>query len=168
MKKLMTAAAIAALAMGSAPAFAAAGTAQTYTFDATVAARCDIAGASLVHFGALTDATGAYMAGATVATAVDSAAYCNQAGTTATVTHSNLTTSNGTSAGFAKTVVFTSNLLTSVDGGLTYVSKVSGDSSGAVNAFDGLKVTATLTAPSQKLIAGTYNGSITVTLVPTA
>lgn len=153
MKKLMTVAAVGALALGSDPAFAA-GTA--YTFDATVAPVCSLS-ASSASFGTITDAnaTGA------VAIANDSS-YCNAAGTKVTVSHNLLHTASATPVptGFTNDIEFVPTVTTNE--GETVV----GDQSTPVNlrAFTGVHVKATLNAPSGHLVAGTYNGSITLTL----
>lgn len=162
MKKLMTSAAVVAM-LGATPAFAA-GPTQTYNFDATVAAVCTISGAgTTVHFGALTDGAGAYTGGTTSKTATDSNAYCNQAGTKATISHVALTNTNTATTGFTNIVNFTPSLATTEGGTLITGDDATGTTLGA---FSGLSVSAQLQAPTSKLVAGTYNGSITVTLAP--
>jgi hypothetical protein len=171
MKKILMAA-VAVSALSATPAMAQTGPSQTYTFDGTVAARCVITGASLVSFGALTDESGAYTSGASE-DSVDSEAYCNQASTTATIKHTNLTTDSAASLGFTNVIPMSAALSTPQGASVVDETVASGTDESAgttdeVNAFTGLKVTATLgSIGSAKLVAGTYEGSITVTLTPT-
>jgi hypothetical protein len=173
MKKLMMAA-VALTALTATPALAAPGTEQTNTFDGTVASICTISGASLVHFGALTDASGAYTGNGTHQDATDSAAYCNQAATTASISHTNFVNANTATTGFVNVIPMSASLSTTETGSLADTSVASGTSastgtSGTIGAFTGLKVTATLgSVGTSKLVSGTYNGSITVTLTPTS
>ena len=170
MKKiLMTAVALTAFA--ATPALAAPGTSQTYTFDGTVASICTISGAALVHFGALTDASGNYTGNGTHQDATDGAAYCNQAATTASISHTNLVNANTATSGFTNIIPMSAALSTTEGGSLADSTAASGTgtsagSSGTIGAFTGLKVTATLGSVTSKLVSGTYNGSITVTLTP--
>lgn len=171
MKKLLLAA-VAASGLAATPAMAA--TEQTYTFDGTVAARCTISGAPLVNFGALTDANGVYTKGGEAKEAVDTEAYCNRAGTTAKVQRTNLVSANGASNGFTNVIPMSASLTTTQGASLVDASTLATPTStstgtiGLVGAFTGLKVTATLgTIGGDKLVAGTYNGSIIVTLTPT-
>jgi hypothetical protein len=171
MKKLLMAA-VAVSALVATPAMAA--TEQTYTFDGTVAAICTINGASLVNFGALTDLNGAYTGNSTSQTATDTNAYCNQAATTASIKHTNLVTTNTATAGFTNVIPMSASLTTAQSVTLADATNASGTgtsagSSGTLGGFTGLSVTATLgSIGSDKLVAGTYNGSITVTLTPTS
>ena len=172
MKPLLLAA-VAASALAATPALAA--TTQTYSFDGSVAAICTIGGAaSTVGFGALTDGSGSYTQSGTAKDATDQAAYCNQGNTTAEIKHTNLFTTNGASSGFTNVIPMTASLSTTQGASLADATAASGTSSstgssGTIGAFTGLKVTATLgTIGTNKLVAGTYNGSITVTLTPTS
>lgn len=172
MKRLIIAA-VAITAISATPAMAAPGTSQTYNFDGTVASICTISGASLVHFGALTDASGSYTGNGSHEDATDSAAYCNQAATTASISHTNLVNTNTATTGFTNIIPMSASLSTTEGGSLTDTSVASGTgtstgTSGTIGAFTGLKVTATLGSVSSKLVSGTYNGSITVTLTPTS
>jgi len=156
MKKLLMAA-VAVSALATTPAMAA--TTANYDVTGTVAAACSITGSGTLAFGAL--ATGATNAAASTQTSTDSAAYCNQAATTVTVTKSDLTTSPGAAVptGFTNTVVFTPKIETQ-DKTLNDVQSA-GTLIGAFNLF---KVSATTTAPTANLVAGDYTGSITITL----
>lgn len=170
MKKLLIAAA-AFTAMTATSATA--GT--SYSFDGSVAALCSISGhAGSVSFGALTDGNGAYTASGSAEDAADDNAYCNQANTEASITHTNLFTTNGASSGFTNVIPMSAALSTTNGGSLSDSTSASGTgtsagSSGTIGAFTGLKVTATLgSIGSDKLVAGTYNGTITVTLTPSS
>ena len=171
---LMTAAAFAALAAAT-PASATVPAGAAYSFDGSVAALCSIAGnASSVTFGALTDTNGAYTGAATSQQSTDTSAYCNQASTTATIQHTNLFTSNTASTGFTNVVPMSASLSTTQGASLSDATSATGTgtsvgSNGTIGAFTGLKVTATLgTIGSNKLVAGSYSGTITVTLTPSS
>jgi hypothetical protein len=169
---LMTAAALTALS--AAPAFATTPGAQ-YTFSGSVDALCTIAGHSgAVAFGALTNGSGAYTGNGASEDATDDNAYCNQANTQATITHTNLFTSNDASIGFTNVIPMDASLSTTEGGSLDDSTDATGTgtsagSSGTIGAFTGLKVTATLgSIGTDKLVAGTYGGTITVTLTPSS
>jgi len=171
MKKLPIAA-VGLAAMASTPAMAAAGTSQTYTFNGHVDALCSISGAAAVDFGALTDGSGNY-ANPGAKTATDTGANCNQAGTTATIKHTDLTTSNPATTGFTNIVPLSASL--STDQGVTIAdttnasgSTASTGTGGTIKAFTGLTVTATPGTPTARLVAGSYSGTVTVTLTPSA
>jgi hypothetical protein len=171
MRKLLISA-VAFTAISTTPALAAP---ASYSFDGSVAALCSISGhAGSVSFGPLTDGNGAYTGSGTSEDASDDNAYCNQANTEATITHTNLYTSNDASSGFTNVIPMSAALSTTQGGALSDSTTASGTgtssgSSGTIGAFTGLKVTATLgTIGSDKLVAGTYNGTITVTLTPSS
>ena len=137
--------------------------AVTYDVTANVAAACSISTGQTLAFGTLTDAS---LGNAAVVTNVvtDSAAYCNQASTTMTVSHTNITT-GGTPAvgsGFTNQVNYTP------------VVTINGNSYGdvvgqLVGTFSSLIVKATtpVGVNGTKLVAGSYaNGAITITLAP--
>ena len=158
MKKLLMAA-TAASALAASPALAA--TTADYAVTGNVAAVCSVTAAGTVDFGALTGTNGAYSNSGISTEVTDSAAYCNQAATTVTISHTNLTTTTtGTlPATFTTTVVITP-VVTADSGAFGDVT------GGTIGAFSSLKVKATATAPTLKLIAGAYTGSITITLSP--
>jgi len=173
MKKILLAGAMFS-AMTAAPAYAAVPTA-TYNFDGSVAALCSISGAATtVSFGALTDSNGAYTGNATSKQATDDAAYCNQASTTATIRHTNMFTSNTATSGFTNVIPMSAALSTTESAALSDSTSATGTgtstgATGTIGAFTGLKVTATLgSVGSNKLVAGTYSGTITVTLTPSS
>lgn len=173
MKKLLMAA-VACTAISATPALASVPTAD-YTFSGSVAAICTIGGhAGAVDFGALTNGNGGYTGNATSKDATDDSAYCNQANTEATITHTNLTTSNDAGTGFTNVIPMSASLSTTEGGSLADSTTATGTgtstgSSAAIGAFTGLKVTATLgTIGTDKLVAGSYAGTITVTLTPTS
>ena len=172
MKKILIAATSLA-AMTATPAFAASN--ASYSFDGSVAALCSISGhGASVSFGALTDGNGAYTGNSTSQDATDDNAYCNQANTQATITHTNLYTSNAASTGFTNVVPMSASLSTTEGGSLADATAAVGTgtstgSSGTIGAFTGLKVTATLgSIGSSKLVAGSYSGTITITLTPSS
>jgi len=172
MKKLMTAA-VGLIAIASTPAMAAtAGTTQTYTFNGKVDALCSISGADAVDFGKLTDTSGTYQ-NPGAKTATDAGANCNQAGTTATITHTDLFTSNPATAGFTNIVPLSASLSTNQGVTIADATSASGSTSStgttaAIKAFTALTVTATPGTPSARLVAGDYSGTVTVTLSPSA
>ena len=95
----------------------------------------------------------------------DTGAYCNQGSTTVEVTHDDLLTGGTPGTGFTNTVAFTPTV-TFTNGAN---SPIVGNQTGvAVGTFTGMKVKATLIAPTSLLVAGTYIGKITVTLSPTS
>lgn len=173
MKRILIAA-VALTALSTTPALAAPPTAN-YTFSGSVAAICTISGHSgAVDFGALTDGSGDYIGDGASEDATDDNAYCNQANTEATISHTDLYTANDAGTGFTNVVPMDASLSTTQGGSLSDSTAASGStpssgSSGAIGAFTGLKVTATLgDIGSDKLVAGSYGGTITVTLTPTS
>lgn len=174
MKKMLLAAA-AASAMLATPAMAADN--ATFNFSGSVAEVCTVSGAAAtVDFGALTDGSGNYTAGSTTQTATSTNAYCNQGQTKATISHTNFYTSNAATTGFTNNIPMTASLVTIVgaadnvtvaDTTVASGTTSSAGTQGDVGNFTGLKVKATLgSIGSAKLVAGTYGGSITVTLQP--
>lgn len=173
MKKLLMAA-VAFTAISATPALASVPGAD-YTFSGSVAAICTIGGHSgAVDFGALTDGNGGYTGSGSSQDAADDSAYCNQAQTTAKITHTNLFTSSVASNGFTNIVPMSASLSTTEGGSLSDATTATGTgtssgSTATIGAFTGLTVTATLgTIGTDKLVAGTYGGTITVTLTPTS
>jgi hypothetical protein len=169
MKKLMLAAA-AITAVTATPALAAPGTSQTYNFTGSVAALCSISGAAAtVNFGALTDANGAY-ANPGAKDATDTGAYCNQANTQATISHTDLVNAVAPASGFTNIVPMSASLTTDqtslADSTAASGTTASTGTTATIGGFSSLKVTATLGTPSTKLESGAYNGSITVVLTP--
>jgi len=172
MKKLLIAA-VGLTAIAATPVMASTvGTSQTYTFNGHVDALCSISGAAALDFGALTDSSGNYVA-PTAKTATDDGANCNQAGTTATIKHTDLYTTNQASTGFTNIVPLSASL--STDQGVTIADSTNASggtastgTGGTIKAFTGLTVTATPGTPTARLVAGSYTGTVTVTLSPTA
>lgn len=165
MKTLVTAAAVAALALGSAPAFATASPSdtQTYAFTANVQKACTISGASSTDLGALTAADGSWSPAHANQNVDDTGAFCNAAGTKATVTHVALTnsTTSPVPSTFTNVVDFTPSVTTT--GGGSILSDT-GSTAVALGAFTGLTVHTALIQPTLHLVSGSYSGSITVTL----
>lgn len=173
MKKVLLAA-VAFTALSASPALATVPGAS-YTFSGSVSALCSIAGHSgAVDFGALTDGSGGYTGNGSSEDATDDNAYCNQANTSASITHTNLFTSNDAGTGFTNVIPMSASLSTTEGGSLDDSTNATGTgtstgSSGTIGAFTGLKVTATLgSIGTDKLVAGSYGGTITVTLTPSS
>jgi hypothetical protein len=154
-KLLMTAAALSALA--ASPAMAA--TTANYDVTGTVAAACSISASGTLAFGSL--ASGATNTTLTTQSSTDAAAFCNQAATTVTVAHTNMTTGASAPTGFTNTVAFTPRIA-------TQATTLTGDQTAgtALGAFNTLTVSAIPTQPTANLVAGSYSGSITITLAP--
>ena len=161
MKKILMAA-LTASALSATPAMAQ--TVQTYAVTGTVNALCSISGATTaINFGTLTNTTGGFALQNASPSVTDSGAYCNQASTTVSIAHTNLTTT-ATSAGFTNTVVITPAISTP-----QHPTQIVGDVGPvALGAFTGLTVYATAANPGVPLVAGVYNGTITVTLAPSS
>lgn len=157
MKRILMAA-LALGAISATPAFA--DTVASYSVSGSVGAICSANASGSISLGNLVDSAGTL--NSTGGSASDSGAYCNGAGTTIKIEHANLTTVGPAAAGFTTTVVFTPK----VTAGTT---ELTGDkpSGTHLGAFSGLTVEATsLTTGSDKPVAGSYAGSITVTLTP--
>lgn len=159
MKKMMMAM-LAASAAFATPAMAA--TSATYSVTGNVNAICSISAGVTLDFGNLTDASGAFSNSASPE-ATDANAYCNQAATTIQIAHSDMTTAGAASSGFTNVVGFTPVVTASS-------ATFTGDKAAGtlIGAFSSLKVKAQSAAPSGglKLVAGSYSGSITLTLTP--
>lgn len=158
-KKLITVAAVAALAMGSSPAFAAD---ATYTLTATVSSSCSVSAGTTLAFGNLESTPGTFSPATATPSRTDSAAYCNQAGTTVDIAATPLATTNAAGTGFTNTLVVTPTITTPQ--GVT----LNAGTAQAIGSFTGMTIAATLTSPTSKLVSGTYAGSITITLHPAA
>ena len=161
-KKLLLAA-VAVSAIAATPAMAA-DTVALCGISGSVGEVCSASATGSIAFGALTDGTGTLNVTSKDA-AADTGAYCNGAGTTITIAHTNLVHSTGAGtapAGFTKTVTF----VPEVDAGAT--TKTGDIGPVALGAFSGLTVRAKslATSASAKPLAGSYSGSITVTLTP--
>ncbi|WP_374613045.1 hypothetical protein [Sphingorhabdus sp.] len=142
------------VSMIATPAFAADPSA-TYTVNGNVAAVCSItASSSPTDFGSLQNSQEKVIN--------DTAATCNSAGATISVSRTNLVNSIPAADGFTNVVTVN----TKVEAGTATVTNNGTDV--ATGAFKGLKITATTVAPSTTLMAGDYTGTITVTLNPGA
>jgi hypothetical protein len=161
MKKLLLAA-VAASALSASPALAAD---ATYTVTGTVTAVCSVTTGTTLAFGSDINSGGLNLTATTTNEVDDTAAYCNGSGTTLTVSKvdmTNQTVAGAAPSGFTKTISFTP--VVTIGG--TGHGVVTGQS---VGAFQGLKVKATNPSTgSDKALAGSYSGSITVTLAPAA
>jgi hypothetical protein len=158
-KKLLTGA-VALAALQAAPAFA---TDAEFAVTGTVNSACSTFSGSEVKFNtiAIDAATGKVVAGQS-ATAATANVWCNKAGATISYTHDAMTAENVGSAptGFTRTLDFTPVIKV---GPTTYASN------DAINVVaDTLSVGANLLVPTDRPVADTYLGKITVTLTPGA
>jgi hypothetical protein len=162
MKKIITAA-VAVSALSVSPAMAQ--TVSTYTVTGSVASICSASLTGAIPFGSLINPSTGFLSATSATATADTGAFCNGAGTTVEIGHSDLTNTTSTGAaptGFTKTVTFTPKVETSV--GTLSGNKTAGTSLGA---FNGITVTAeNLSAGGNKPLAGDYSGSITITLSP--
>jgi hypothetical protein len=155
MKKLLMAA-VAVSAIAATPAFAA-----DFPITATVGASCGAITGSTIAFSAIaTGADGTLTAGQS-ASSSSQAVYCNGAGSTITVTSTELLTSPGVVAsGFTKTLGFT----TDVNFAGVHRGTGAAQALGAVTGT--LIVSANNLTASAKPQAGDYTGLIQVTVAP--
>lgn len=164
MKKLLVVA-LAASTLSAAPAMAQ--TVSTYTVTGSVTSICSANATGTIAFGSLINASSGFLSATPQSAAADTGAFCNGAGTTVQVAHTNLTNTTTTQmgaapTGFTKTVTFTPKVVTSV--GPLSDDQTAGT---ALGAFNGIAVTAeNLSAAGNKPLAGSYSGSITITLSP--
>ena len=135
-----------------------------------------ISGASgPVSFGALTDSNGAYTASGVSKVATDTNAGCNGVNTNATISRTNLFTTNSASGTFVNVIPMGAKLTTTPQNvtlndtstlSATSISPSAG-TSGKIGQFTGLTVTATLgSIGSNRPVSGSYGASITITLSP--
>lgn len=174
----LTLAGLAALIVTTGQALA--GTTATYPITGSVTSVCTAGTGSAFAYGKLTNDT----TGATTITApgaiTDNSAFCNQAGTTVMVQHSNLVTAAGSSSGFTSALPIASVSVKSAQNstgvtdstaptGTNGVSLSSGTttSTGSFGAFSNLIVSLTSGSPTGFLVASaTYSGSVQITLAP--
>lgn len=159
MKKLiLAAAAIAAVAVSAAPAAAA-----SFTVTGSVTASCSAVTNSTIAFSSIgLQADGTLTASQTASSSAQANFYCNGAGTTLTLAHTAMTNGVTAPSGFTSTIDFTPAVKV---GG---TDKQVGDGTGiAFGAQAGsLIVDARSLTASAKPTAGSYSGSITLTLTP--
>lgn len=157
MKKLLVGAVVLA-SLTAAPAMA-----EDFTVTGTVGAACSAIAPQPIAFGTIniSNTTGKLVAGQTKSSAA-TPIWCNGINSTITFSGNTITTANTTSdAAFTSTLGFTPKV--SVGG----VDKATGANVGAV-AADLIVTADTLTDGNKIPVAGTYTGTITVTLTPTA
>lgn len=149
----------------------------TYTMSGSVTAICTASTTGTLSFGTLTDSGGVTSVQTSNPSQTDSTAFCNQANTTVEVKRTNLTTTNGTSSGFTNTLLITNAKVVSPQNatGITDTSALPGagtsaGASGTIGGFTSLTVSALAGAAvgGNRLVSGSYSGTVTVTLTPTS
>lgn len=162
MKKFLVAA-VAVTALSALPAAPAA--AADYTVTGSVTATCGTPAGGTIAFGTvLVNADGTIATGQSASSSAQTGFYCNGAGTTLTLTHTAMTDGVTAPSGFTSTVDFTPAV--KVGGSDKQVGNGSNIALGAT-AGD-LVVDARTLSASGKLTAGSYSGSITLTLTPSS
>lgn len=178
-----------ALAVKSAPAFAA--TTVMDTMSGTAANVCGAGAAQTLNFAALVDTTtGATTAAATstVSTGADTSAVCNQARTQVTVQHTDLYTTNTSSTGFTNRITITSAKVVSAQNNTGATDSTAATTNGTglstgfttalgnFGAFSSLTVSVIASGPSTTntaggatgasplLVGGSYTGTVQITL----
>lgn len=161
MKKLILGAVtIAAVALPALPAAAA-----TFTVTGSVTASCSAVTNSTIAFSSIgLQADGTLTASQTASSSAQANFYCNGAGTTLTLAHTAMTNGVTAPSGFTSTIDFTP----AVKIGAT--DKQVGDGTGiAFGAQAGsLTMDARSLTAAAKPTAGSYSGSITLTLTPSS
>jgi hypothetical protein len=162
---LIASGAVAALLIFSAPAFAAS-TESDVTINGTVDAVCDISAlAGPIALGDIPLTNGIVTAGTT---AVGSAgtAYCNGGHNVFTVTANVLTTSGTAPTGIANTINYTYFADLVPGGVISGGAPVTATTPAFAFAADPGHEHVTLTAGTQIQLAGTYTGTVVITVVP--
>lgn len=158
MKKLLMAA-VALTAMSTTPAFA---QSATFTVSGSVDAVCSFTGGSITFPTIATEADGTITASQSASSAAQTGFYCNGAGTSLTLAHSALTNAATPGVGFTSTIDYTPVAV--LDG----VDQQTGDGTNSTFGAQAgsLVVDARDLSATGKLMAGSYSGSITLTLTP--
>lgn len=158
MKKILMAA-VTLAAIASVPSTA---SAADFTVSATVAPVCSYSGGSIAFPTLTVQSDGTLSANQSSSSTGQTGFYCNGAGTTVALSHVAMTTS-ASAPGFVNSINFTPVVTV---GGTDLVTgdKTAGTSFGAQSGS--LVVTAKNLTAGGKVIAGDYNGSITLTLSP--
>ena len=159
MKRFFVGAAGAAalVAIAAAPA-----SATNFTVTGSVTPTCNYSGGTIVFGTIAVNSDGTIATGQTASSTAQAAFYCNGAGTTMDLSHTAMTDGVTAPSGFTSTIDFTPAVKV---GG---VDKKVGDGTGtALGAIAGsLVVDARTLTATGKLTAGSYSGSITLTLTP--
>ena len=144
-------------ALSAAPAAAA-----NFTVSGSVTPTCNYSGGTIAFSTIGVNADGTIATGQTASSAAQASFYCNGAGTTLDLAHTAMTDGVTAPSGFTSTIDFTPAVKV---GG---TDKKVGDGTGiALGAISGaLVVDARALAATGKLTAGTYGGSVTLTLTP--
>lgn len=156
--KTLSKAAVAFAALAALPAAPAA--AASFTVTGTVTATCNYSGGTIA-FGTIgVQSDGTITGSQTASSSAQTGFYCNGASTTLDLAHTAMTTAATPPSGFTSTIDFTPAVKV---GG---VDKKVGDGTGtALGAIAGsLVVDARTLTATGKLMAGSYSGSITLTL----
>lgn len=169
---LAASAAIAAIVALSAPSFADSGN-DTATVNITgkVGAACNISGANVpIDFGTIgLDQNGVVNSGQTKPVQLTSTVWCNGGSNQVVITASPLTTS-GQADGFANSVNYTlTTPLTSGSADVTTTDQSLFNSTYGVFSYSSGETVGNITLDNtnaKPLLAGTYNGSISITVTP--
>jgi hypothetical protein len=169
MKKLMMAA-VALTAMATVPATPAAATStgQDFTVSGTVNATCNYSGGTIAFGTITTNADGTLPGTQDASSTAQAGFYCNGAGTKLTLSHSAMTTTATAATGFTSTINFTPAVI--IGGVDSRVGDTTTDLS--LGAIAGSLVVAardlSTASATDKVMAGDYSGTITLTLTPAA
>jgi len=164
MKKFLMAA-VTFTALASVPAMPAA--AADFGVTGTVAATCNYSGGT-IDFGPIsTNSDGTITSGQSKSSAAQTGFFCNGASTTLALSHSAMTNTVAAASGFTSTILYTPAV--KVGGVDKQVGDAASTSLGAIAGDLVVDARNLSTAGgTDKLMAGTYNGTITLTLTPAA
>ena len=160
MKKLLMAA-VTLTAMATIPATPASAQA-VFNVSGSVTAVCSYTGGTIAFGTITTDSAGNINSGQSASSTGQTGFYCNGAGTTLALTHTALTNAATPASGFTSTIGYTPAV--SVGGVDQKVGDGNNNSFGA--QAGSLVVDARDLTASGKLMAGSYAGTITLTLTP--
>ena len=155
-RQLMVAAAL--LAMSATPAYAQA----VFNVSGTVNAVCSYNGGTIAFGTITTDSSGNINSGQSASSSAETGFYCNGAGTTLDLAHTALTTSATAPSGFTSSIDYTPEA--QIGSGTPYSGDQTGTAFGA--QAGSLVVSAKNLTATGKLMAGSYSGTITLTLTP--
>lgn len=161
MKKLLMAA-VALTALATVPAAPAAAQA-VFTVSGSVTPTCNYTGGT-INFNtiAIDPSTGLLVANQSASSTAQTGFFCNGAGTTLAISHAALTNSTPAATGFTSTISFTPAV--QIGNGTPYSGDQTATAFGA--QAGNLVVSANSLTATAKPMAGTFGGSITLTLTP--
>lgn len=157
MKKILMAA-VALTAMTATPTYAQA----VFNVSGTVNATCSYSGGTIAFGTIATNADGTITTGQSQSSAAQTGFYCNGAGTTLDLAHTTLSNATPAASGFTNTIDYTPAV--KVGGVDQQVGNGTGVAFGA--QAGSLVVDARNLTATGKLMAGSYAGTITLTLTP--